>query len=594
MNAIQFLSSQTWVERLGSTLLHFLWQGTLIAALYAAARRFARPNTRYFVACVALAAMMAAPPIAWRLLRQSDALPVSMHLLERVPLTPSTGPAETVTLWEPVSSAQSAQILPWVVAVWLAGAMALWIRLIGAWIVAARIRSTLVRPAPPEWQQTLNRLKARVGVSRPVRLLISALVQTPAVIGWLRPVVLVPIGALAGLPSAQIEALLIHELAHIRRHDYLVNILQSVAEALLFYHPAVWWVSGHIRTEREMCCDDVAVSLTGDAFTYASALAELEASRPAHLRSAMAASGSSLSDRIRRLLGQSRPVARTLTGADAALSALLLMIAAYSVFAQSAPAPRFEVASIKLDKSAPPRHIVRPLPGGLHTENASVRMLMLNAYGVQSFQIVGGPAWIESEGYNIDAKAEGSASQRQVFLMLQSLLEDRFHLKVHRETKELPAYALAPAKGGIKLPAPKEGDCVSPNPSASDWAGGRLPPPGADPASLPCGSVKVILQPSGARLQGAKAPMTEFIRMLSMVLGAPVIDKTGFTEPFDVRLDFLPDETTGALPPPPAPPDDPNPTILTAIQEQLGLKLESTKGPVEVLVIDRLERPAEN
>jgi uncharacterized protein (TIGR03435 family) len=221
-------------------------------------------------------------------------------------------------------------------------------------------------------------------------------------------------------------------------------------------------------------------------------------------------------------------------------------------------------------------------------------MLMLNAYGVQSFQIVGGPAWLESEGYNIDAKAPGSASQRQVFLMLQSLLEDRFHLKVHRETKDLPAYALVAAKGGFKLPAPKEGECVSPSPSASDWAGGRLPPPGADPASLPCGSVKVILEPSGARLQGAKAPMTEFVRMLSLVLAAPVIDKTGFTQPFDVRLNFLPDETTAALPPPPSPLDDPNPTILTAIQEQLGLKLESTKGAVDVLVIDHLERPTEN
>jgi len=106
-----------------------------------------------------------------------------------------------------------------------------------------------------------------------VRLLISALVQVPTVIGWLRPVVLVPVGALSGLPAEYLEALLLHELAHVRRHDYLVNILQSVAEALLFYHPAVWWVSGHIRAERELCCDDVAVAVSGDALTYARALA---------------------------------------------------------------------------------------------------------------------------------------------------------------------------------------------------------------------------------------------------------------------------------------------------------------------------------
>ena len=123
----------------------------------------------------------------------------------------------------------------------------------------------MVRPAPAEWQRILDRLKTRISVSRPVRLLVSGLLQAPAAIGWLRPIVLVPAGALAGLPAAQIEALLLHELAHIRRHDYLVHILQSAVEAVFFYHPAVWWISGHMRAERELCCDDIAVSITGDA-----------------------------------------------------------------------------------------------------------------------------------------------------------------------------------------------------------------------------------------------------------------------------------------------------------------------------------------
>jgi uncharacterized protein (TIGR03435 family) len=497
---------------------------------------------------------------------------------------------------ETVSRVQSAKFLPWVVAIWLAGAISLWTRLIGGWVVAARMRSTLVRPAPSEWQRTLNQLKARVGVSRPVRLLVSALVQAPAVVGWLRPVVLVPIGALAGLPSEQIEALLIHELAHIRRHDYLVNILQSIAEALLFYHPAVWWVSGHIRTERELCCDDIAVSLSGDVFTYALALAELESSRPAHLHAAIAANGGSLADRIGRLLGQSRPVSRTLSGPGVIVSAILVAVTVCGVFGQSAAAPRFDVASIKLHTPEVSRHGVQALPGGLHAENASVRMLMQNAYGLQSFQIVGGSGWVDSAGYDVEAKAEGNPGRSQIWLMLQSLLEDRFRLKVHRETKELPVYALTAAKSGLKLPMPKEGDCLSTTPDASTfYAGGRLPPPGEGRQPLArCGSVNVVLLPTGARMQGGKIPMPEFIRMLSMVLGSAVIDKTGFTGPFDVRLDFLPDETTAALPAPPSPPDDPNPSILMALQEQLGLKLETTKGPVAVLVIDGVERPAEN
>ncbi len=471
--------------------------------------------------------------------------------------------------------------------------MAFWARLLAGWAAAARLRSAQVRPAPPQWQRMLNDLKTRIGISRPVRLLVSALVQTPAVVGWLKPVVLLPVGALAGLPPEQIEALLIHELAHILRHDYLVNILQSVAEALLFYHPAVWWISGHIRAERELCCDDIAVSLTGDAFTYALALADLESSRPEHLNAAMAANGGSLAHRIARLLGQSRPESRTLPGPAAIASAILPMVVAYGVFAQSTAAPKFDVASIKLDTSGIPRHIVRPLPGGLRTENAPVRMLMQNAYGLQSYQIAGGPGWIDSAGYDIDAKAAGATDRRHVFAMLQSLLEDRFKLKAHRETKELPVYDLIAAKGGLKLPSPKEGACLST--ASSNWAGGRLPPPGGVQTPLPpCGDISVMLLPGGARMQGGNVTMAEFIRVLSMALGSSVIDKTGFSGPFDVRLDFLPDETTAALPAPPSPPDEPKASILNAIQEQLGLKLEAAKGPVEVLVVDHVERPTEN
>jgi uncharacterized protein (TIGR03435 family) len=211
---------------------------------------------------------------------------------------------------------------------------------------------------------------------------------------------------------------------------------------------------------------------------------------------------------------------------------------------------------------------------------------------------VGGPGWIESERYEIEAKAEGTADRAQLFLMLQSLLEDRFQLKIHRETRELPTYSLVATKGGPKLPAPKEGSCVTIDPGAPPPPppGGRMAPPGSAPPVVPCGSINVMLEPSGARMQGGKVPMAELIRTLSMVLGRTVVDKTGYSDLFDVRLDFLPDATTSALPaPPPGAAIDPNqPTILAALQEQLGLKLESTKGPVEVLVIDHVEKPAAN
>ena len=547
--------------------------------------------------------MAAAPLVTWNLLSPSETAPVAAHLVGRVA---SAAPAVTIALPASVSAtisdAWAGQFFSWVVVIWLAGAMAFWVRLMGGWVVAARMRSTLVRPAPPEWRRVLGDLGARIGLSRPVRLLVSALVEVPTVVGWLRPVVLVPVGALAGLPAEQMEALLIHELAHIRRHDYLVNILQSVAEALLFYHPAVWWVSGHIRAERELCCDDVAARASGDVLAYARALAELESYRPAHASAAIAANGGSLPDRIARLLGQSRPASQTNSGLGIIVTAILLVMTAFALFGQSDAAPRFEVASVKKNASSPRFMAVRPRAGGLTTENAPLRLLIQNAYGVQAFQISEGPAWIQSEGYDIEAKADGKASRAQILLMLRSLLEDRFQLKLHRETKELPVYALTVARSGLKLQPPKEGGCIPADPS------GTLPPPSNTPRQrapgFPCGMPGVMMEPSGVRIEGGKVAMPDFIRVLSMVLGRPVLDRTGFAETFDVRLDFTPDEAAAGLPrsagpgdpessPPAADPASP-PPIFAAIQEQLGLKLESVKGPVEVLVIDHVERPSQN
>ena len=354
-----------------------------IAILYAAARRIvartSSPQTRYLLACGALAAMMAAPLVTWELMRPSDASPEAIYRIRSTPPAASTtGIATTATtlpdsVRATVSSVQSEQFLSWVVMVWLAGAVVFWVRLAGGWVVAARMRSMLVRRAPPEWQETLRKLGARIGLSRPVRLLVSALVQVPTVVGWLRPVVLVPVGALGGLPAEHLEALLLHELAHIRRHDYLVNILQSVAEALLFYHPAVWWVSGHIRAERELCCDDVAVSISGDALTYARALAQLESYRPAHLSAAVAANGGSLADRIARLLGQSRPAVRTGLGPGVLAVAILLVVAAYGLFGQSADPPRFAVASIKRNPSREQLSMAVPDGSGLSARRPADR-----------------------------------------------------------------------------------------------------------------------------------------------------------------------------------------------------------------------------
>jgi hypothetical protein len=160
-------------------------------------------------------------------------------------------------------------------------------------------------PLEAAWLETLNDLRLRLGVSRPVRLLKSALVEVPTVIGWLRPVILVPAAALSGLTPRQLEAVLAHELAHVHRHDYLVNAFQCLVETLMFYHPVAWWISRCIREERENCCDDLVIEVCGDRLLYARALAAMEGLRGELPDLAFAASGGSLLNRIRRLLGVS-------------------------------------------------------------------------------------------------------------------------------------------------------------------------------------------------------------------------------------------------------------------------------------------------
>jgi GWxTD domain-containing protein len=169
------------------------------------------------------------------------------------------------------------------------------------WKATRRLRTAGVCAAPAVWLERLEELRARLRVSRPVLLLESSLARVPVVAGYARPVILMPVGLLAGLPAAQVEAVLLHELAHVGRGDYLVNVLQTWVEAIFFYHPAAWWLSSVIRAEREHCCDDVVVAIQGDPRPYVNALATLEEHRWS-AAPAVAATGGNLVKRIRRLL----------------------------------------------------------------------------------------------------------------------------------------------------------------------------------------------------------------------------------------------------------------------------------------------------
>jgi bla regulator protein blaR1 len=295
---------ETWVATplagaVGWTLLHSLWEGAIIAAALAATLvAMSSPRARYAAACVAMLAMLVG--FVLTLVR------VMPEQTRRAPaVSTSTLPvsnARTGMDARRISNPDLAAAVPWLAPFWIAGVFIFYLAYTASWISVCRLRRRGVCCASEHWQKQLARLSTQLRLSRPVRLLESCLADAPMVLGHFRPVILMPIGVLTGLPPGQIEAILLHELAHIRRYDYLVNVLQRSVEGLLFYHPAVWWMSRVIRTERENCCDDVVVTISGNAHEYAVALAALEQNRWSGREPAVAATGGSLVKRIRRLL----------------------------------------------------------------------------------------------------------------------------------------------------------------------------------------------------------------------------------------------------------------------------------------------------
>jgi len=541
-----------WVSDLGWTLIHFLWQGSAIAAVYSIARIFSKnPEARYFVACAALSLMVAAPVATFLRMAPSTPTTAVRYTAPAVHSEWSTTPAAP----REASASLPAAVMPWIVMLWIAGAGAFFLRLLLESIFASRLKSALAYPVPPERQLRFRELAARIGISRRIGFLASTRVEVPCVVGCLRPVILLPIGMLAGIPTDQVEALLSHELAHIRRHDYLVNLLQRLAEAILFYHPAVWWVSSEIRREREHCCDNVAVSATGDAILYAEALAGLEASRAVWPQTALAATDGSLSNRIARLLGIAPPRATPAGLPAVGLAAAMLLVIGCALLAQqTGPKPAFEAASITL---SPPESLLAQsyAKGDRYTAlTATVRDLVAFAYGVLNFQISGGPGWASATHYNISAKMDAPGAPDKPKLMLQTLLADRFGLRFHRLTRNHSGYALVVDRNGPKLT-----ESTNPGPGLGLGRG---------------------------HLNGRGANMRLLTRELSSQLETPIADRTKLTALYDFTLTWTPDTQLD---------DGSAPSLSTALREQLGLRLEPVKNvPVESFVIDSVHQPSPN
>jgi beta-lactamase regulating signal transducer with metallopeptidase domain len=335
-----------WILVIGSALVHFTWQGTVLAAIAAlglARLEEAAAETRYKLASLTLALMLAAPIVTavWlssaRLERAAAGLtrPSTPTLADvRTPPTGLDGTVETTSVPERSQFSHRDRAFAVVVTVWLSGVLLLSVRLLGGWWrIRCLQRSALLMPLS-RWQGVAQRLACRLGVRRPIHVVDCSTIEAPSVIGWWRPVLLLPIAGFAGLTLTQADAVLTHELAHVRRHDYLVNVLQHIIETILFYHPAVWWISHRMRVERELCCDAVVVRICGDARDYAMALMQLEQARtgtPASL--VVAATDHPLVARVRRLLtqrgGRPEPLVHAVISSAMVIGCVLMIAGAF-------------------------------------------------------------------------------------------------------------------------------------------------------------------------------------------------------------------------------------------------------------------------
>jgi beta-lactamase regulating signal transducer with metallopeptidase domain len=336
---------------LGWTLVHFLWQGALLAGLAALglwtlAGRDSR--LRYAMACAALMLMTVAPPLTYLVLRTPSAAPQDSMAGSPTPAGQFRGAAQVPARDSRPQPDRLERAMPHVVLLWGLGCLAMSLRLVGSWLWLQWLRRRPeTRPAPDEIQLRLLRLCQRMAVGSNLRLLICRSVTGPTVLGWLRPVILIPPAMLLGLSAEQLELILAHELAHVLRHDYLVNLLQSLAEVLLFFHPAIWWLSGQIRREREQAADDLAVRLRGDPLEYACALTAMEvlASRLDHPSTVpnlgLRAQGGSFMTRIQRLIS---PAAPTQLAPRAGLVILLFLGGGYALQARR-QTPQWDLAT---------------------------------------------------------------------------------------------------------------------------------------------------------------------------------------------------------------------------------------------------------
>lgn len=508
-------------------------------------------------------------------------------------------------------------------AAWLCGFLVV----LFVWCIRWRRISAAAREAGPLREgrevEALRRLGRTGGMPKGIEMFLSRASLEPGIFGIARPALLWPDGLSQRLDDAHLEAILAHELWHVRRRDNLAAAIHMVVEAIFWFHPLVWWLGARLLEERERACDEEVLQSGSDRQVYAESILKIcEFCVGSPLACVSGVTGADLKKRmvyimtknVSRKLDFSRRLLLTAAGlAAVTLPVIFGLLHATPSRAGSqarnpaARTPAYEAASIKLNKAGTDslktgKGIISQRlmigPGTFTAVNISMWELIRSAYRVEDYQILGAPDWFSSELYDVDAKAEQSRidglqklgnDQRELEnrRMLQALLEDRFKLTIHHENKDLPIYSLVLAEAGKLHEA--QGDC-GPGPITTMVKPGMSSPP------PPCGSLRVFFWVG--HMDGLKVPIAQLVANLSGFTKRMVFDNTKLVGKYDINLKWFPDPSE--FPPRPAylpstyQPDPNSPPLLTAIQQQLGLKLESQTGPVELLVIDHAEKPSEN
>ena len=465
---------------------------------------------------------------------------------------------------------------------------------------------------------TIRRLE---GHTPRIRLLSSTQAIEPGVFGIVRPELMWPAGIEDRLSHEQIEAILAHEVAHVRRHDNLAALIHMLVEAVFWFHPLVWWIGARLVDERERACDEDVVRRGTEPDVYAeSILKTCQFYIESPLVCVAGVTGSDLKKRVERIMRSDAHVALSVLKRVSLGAALVAAVAipvaigivtsprlAAQIVAPAADSPTFEVASIK-PNATPGRRGGGGGPGRVTMVGMPVRQLIAQAYEIHDSQIIGGPDWLGSQGYDINATMNGTPSPEVRRMLMKTLLRDRFTLTFHAEKRDLPIYALVVLRSDGRLgPGLKRiPDDECPPPGSRRGAAPGEPPPAPSPfdpnAVAACGSI--VFGPG--RLLAHGVPINMLAQSLANLpaitaFNRPVTNLTKLEGAYDFDFRWTNDFGRGGPPPPGSPAAAPNaitpgdePALFTALQEQLGLKLNPLRATLDVLVIDSIERPSEN